>query len=178
MGRLHPHGHRAILALGVCAAVAWGTAGIAATQEDDLTRLRTLDHQLASLIQQGLDQSPTLRRLAEEVQKSDLIVYVERNNRFRPGKSGSIQLVGTHGGQRYVRIGLSAGLNEREVVVLLAHELQHASELAAAPHVFDEQGMRAFYCSIGETRQFGFDTATARHVTDQVSAELATRPDR
>lgn len=178
MGRLHRRWPVAILALGVCAGLALGTAGLRAAQDEDLARLRTVDRPLASLIQQGLAQSPTFRRLVNEVQQSDLIVYVERHNRFRQGKSGSIQLVGTRGGQRYVRIGLSSALNEREIIVLLAHELQHASELASSPHVFDENGMRELYCSIGETRQFGFDTKTARHVTDQVSVELATRPDR
>jgi len=38
--------------------------------------------------------------------------------------------------------------------------------------------MREFHCSIGEARQFGFDTKTARQVTDQVSVELATHHDR
>lgn len=168
----------AIVALGVCAGLSLGAAGTPVAQDEDLSRLRTLDDQLASLVQQGLHESPTFRRLVDDVQQSDLIVYVERHNRFRDGKSGSIQLVGTRGGQRYVRIGLNSALNRRELIVLLAHELQHASELAAAPHVFDDNGMHQFYCSIGETRQFGFDTKTARYVTDQVSAELASHPDR
>jgi len=178
MGR-HPHRRvGAILALGVCAGLSLGAAGNPAAQDDDLPRLRTLDKPLARLIQQGLHESPTFQRLVEDVQRSDLIVYVERHNRFRDGKSGSIQLVGTRGGQRYVRVALSSLLNPREIVVLLAHELQHATELASAPHVFDEKGVRQFYCSIGETRQFGFDTTRAQQVTRQVTTELANHPDR
>jgi len=143
-----------------------------------MPRLRTLDRPLASLIQQGIEQSATFRRLVDGVQRSDLIVHVERHARFRDGQSGSFQLVSSRGGQRYVRIGLSTALNARELIVLLAHELQHANELADAPHVFDTRGMREFYCSIGEHNRFGYDTEVARQVTDQVSAELATRPDR
>lgn len=178
MGRHPRRSVGAILTLGVCAGLSLGAAGTPAAQDEDLPRLRTTDHKLAVLIERGLHESPTFSRLVEDVKLSDLIVYVERHSRFRDGKSGSIQLVGTRGGQRYVRIALNSALNQRELIVLLAHELQHAGELAAAPHVFDEQGMRQLYCSIGETRQFGFDTKTARRVTDQVSAELATRPDR
>jgi len=178
MGRPHRERSGAILALAICAGVGLGIARISAAQDEDLPRLRTLDRQLDALIQQGLHESPTFRRLANDVQQSDLIVYVERHNRFRQGKSGSIQLIATLGGQRYVRVALNSALNERELVVLLAHELQHASELASSPHVFDENGMRELYCSIGDARQFGFDTLTARQVTAQVSAELATHPDR
>jgi hypothetical protein len=38
--------------------------------------------------------------------------------------------------------------------------------------------MREFYCSIGEHNRFGYDTEAARQVTEQVSTELASRPDR
>ncbi len=178
MDRYHRQWVRASLALGVCVGLSLAAAGITAAQDEDLSRLRTLDHQLASLIRQGLHESPTFRRLVDAVQQSDLIVYVERHNRFRDGKSGSIQLVGTRGGQRYLRIALNSALNQRELIVLLAHELQHAGELASAPHVSDENGVRELYCSVGDARQFGYDTERARRVTNQVSAELAAHPDR
>lgn len=178
MDRLHRQRLGAILVLGLCAGVALSTTGTRAAPFGDLPRLRTLDPQVAVLIKQALDRSPTFRRLVEGVQRSDLIVHVERHARFRDGQSGSFQLVSSRGGQRYVRIGLSTALNARELIVLLAHELQHANELADAPHVFDTRGMREFYCSIGEHNRFGYDTEVARQVTDQVSAELATRPDR
>lgn len=175
-----PHGRRCavIPALVIWAVVGPGGAGSQAACDEDLPRLRTLDHQLALLIQQGIEQSPTFKRLVDGVQRSDLIVHVERHNRFREGHSGSCRLVGACGGQRYVRIGLSSLLNQRELIVLLAHELQHANELAAAPYVCDEVGMREFYCSIGEAGRHGYETEAARQVTDQVSAELALRPDR
>ena len=178
MDRLHRQRLGAVLALGVWAVVCLGAVGVRAAPDDDLPRLRTLDRPLASLIQQGIEQSATFRRLVDGVQRSDLIVHIERHGRFRDGQSGSFQLVSSRGGQRYVRIGLSTALNARELIVLLAHELQHANELADAPHVFDLHGMREFYCSIGEHSRFGDDTEVARQVTEQVSAELASRPDR
>ena len=179
MGRLHRPRAGGIPALAVCAVLCLTSPGIAGPQDEDLPRLRTLDPQLALLMQQGLDQSQTFEHLVDGVQRSDLIIHVERHARFRDGLSGSFQLVGSRGGQRYVRIALNSALNPRELLVLLAHELQHANELAEAPHVFDERGMREFFCKTGEIRQHGYDTVAAQAVTRQVAAELAApRPDR
>ena len=178
LGRFSAHRAANPIFTALVAALLVHAAVTGAARDEDLPRLRSVDPKLAALIGQGAEQSPTFRRLAEGVQQSDLIVHVERHNRFRHGASGSFQLVSTRGGQRYVRIGLSSWLNTRELIVMLAHELQHANELAAAPHVLDQGGMHEFYCSIGETGPHGSDTVTARRVTRQVGAELAAHPDR
>lgn len=144
----------------------------------DLVRVRTVNPALRAIVDRGVLLSPTLRRLVAAIQRSDLIVHVERHNRFSKGKVGSIQLVGVRGGQRYVRIELDSVLSRNELIVALAHELQHATELAEAAHVADPRILRELYCAIGESRAFGYDTAAAQFVSRQVAAEVSASPDR
>jgi len=146
--------------------------------EGDIPRLRTLDPGLDEVLRQGIEQSPTFRRLVELIEKSDLVIYIERNNRFNRNTVGAFQMVSARGGQRYVRITLSSSLSARERLIVLAHEFQHAAELAEALYVQDQAGMKEFYCRIGDTRQSGLDTPAAREVTRLVTEELAVATER
>ncbi len=163
------------LALGLAPAAASADPPAA---EDGFARIRTLDPHIAGLFQEGVEHSPTMRRLADAVEASDLIVYIERHNRFRNTEAGEFRLAGAAGGHRYVRIVISTTLNDRELVIVLAHELQHATELAAATDVVSQRDMKAFYRRIGDRQPFGFDTPAARAVTERVSEELALSADR
>jgi len=144
----------------------------------DFVRVRTVNPSLRTVMDRGVFRSPTLRGLVGAIQRSDLIVHIERHNRFPKGKVGSIQLVGVRDGQRYVRIELDSVLSRNELIVALAHELQHATELAEAAHVADPRILRELYCVIGESRAFGYDTAAAQFVSRQVAAEVSASPDR
>jgi hypothetical protein len=143
-----------------------------------IAHIRVLDAYVADLLQTGIERSPTIRRLVEAVNASDLVVYIECHNRFRRSEGGEFHLAGAARGYRYVRIGLSSALNDRELTVMLAHELQHAAELAAATDVASQRGMEDLYCRIGDRARFGFDTAAARAVTERVGEELAQSADR
>jgi len=140
--------------------------------------VRTLDPKVLDALEWGLSQSSTFRELVSILEASDLIVYIERHNRFRPGEGGSFRLAGRAHDYRYARIALSSLLCSRELVVLLAHELQHAVELAQAPDVDSSRKMVELFCRIGEPHAFGYDTQAARDVTRQVASELAINPDR
>lgn len=150
-----------------------GPAGPAAIQH-----VRPLEPHLTVVLDRGLERSPTLRRLVDAIEASDLVVYVERNNRFRRSAAGEFHLVGRAGDFRYARISLSSALTDRELAVILAHELQHATELAAAPAVETQRQMRDFYCQIGDRWPYVFDTAAARAVTERVGEELAQPDDK
>jgi len=69
-------------------------------------------------------------------------------------------------------------LSQNALIAALAHELQHATELASAAHVVNPEVLHELYCAIGESRAFGYDTAAVRRVTRRVAAELLARPDR
>ena len=135
MDRLHRQWFSSILALALSAAAFLCVPRLDAAQDADFPRLRTLDTDLADLIQQGVEQSPTFRRLVEGVQQSDLIIHVERHNRFREAASGEFRLVGLRGGQRYVRITLRSHLNRRELTVLLIVDCSGSSRGGAGERV-------------------------------------------
>lgn len=136
-------------------------------------RLRTTDLRLVKAIRRGYAGSPSFRALVAAIETSDLIVYIERRYGFGAREAGRLHLAGEAGGQRFVRIFLNAALTDHELVAYIAHELQHAREIADAPHVVDQDALREFYCRIGHVGLYGFDTDAAETVTEQVSRELA-----
>ena len=133
---------------------------------------------MAAVLRKGIARSSTMRRLVDAIEASDLVVYVERHNRFRRSEAGEFHLAGRAGAYRYARISLSTALTDRELAMILAHELQHATELAAARDVDTQDQMRNFYCRIGDRWPYVFDTAAARTVTERVGEELAQAADR
>jgi len=138
----------------------------------DLPRIRTHDIDIARAVRHGYDASPTLRQIVQTLQQSNVVVYLDRHNRFRHDEAAYLRFAGTTSGLRYVRVSLSTRLNERELTVFVAHELMHAVEIAAAEQVVDEHTLKQLYCRIGSPVHHGFDTDAARHVTEIVSEEL------
>jgi hypothetical protein len=164
----------------VALALCWpGWALASPTDRDDeasvvyLPRLRTFDLRLAQVIRKGYDASQTFRELVKTIERSDVIVHVERHNRFGFREAGRLRIAGGAGGQRYLQISLSTTLNDRELLVFMAHEMQHAVEVAQSDDVVDAHTLGQYYCQIGTRRTFGFDTDAAQRVTRIVGDELA-----
>ena len=65
---------------------------------------------------------------------------------------------------RYVRVDIDVRLAPARRAEVLAHELYHALEIAAAPEVRDEAGMRALFTRIGWQDGDRFETAAAQAV--------------
>jgi hypothetical protein len=179
--------HRVLLVAAAALALSAPSALLAAVPPPDtdqhvilpaLPRLRTLDSALAEALQRGREQSATFRQILDTLERSNVVVYLDRNNRFRDGEAGHLRFAGHAKGLRYVHVSLSTDLNPRELIVLLAHELAHAVEIAMAEEVVDADSFRDLYCQIGHTGRFGVDTDAAQRVTEQVSDELELLPFR
>jgi hypothetical protein len=106
------------------------------------TRVRSTDAYMIALVRQGYDQSPTFRELVDMIERSNVIVVVQ------PGlcAGGRIRscLVSVSGSQRdrHVRIKVDAShTNGSGLIATVAHELQHAIEIAEHADVTD--GARA-----------------------------------
>jgi hypothetical protein len=122
----------------------------------------------------GAAKSPTFRGLLARLGTSDLIVYVEVVPRIAGGSGGRLFFVAATPTARYLRIELVADRNERRMVPLLAHELQHAVEIAAAPRVRDSQSLGLLYLGMAENRnRSAYDSVAARLVQERVRTELA-----
>jgi hypothetical protein len=140
--------------------------------------VRPLGREAEQLLAEARRLSPTVRRLLAELEASDLFVYVE----FRIPRSirtGQLALVGAGVGVRYLKIEIFGVDYVKANIPWLAHELQHAVEIASAPEVTDNAVVRRLYERIGRPSRSGqdsFETAAAIKVRNQVLAELASAP--
>jgi hypothetical protein len=97
------------------------------------------------LLAEGAAQSATFRRLIQQVLQSDLIVYVDVRPELKGGARAKTRFLGASATQRFVSITLDGRNGRATLIALLGHELQHAVEIAAAPHVRSRDAMERHY---------------------------------
>ncbi|MBK5298175.1 MAG: hypothetical protein JJE40_13540 [Vicinamibacteria bacterium] len=150
---------------------------LATTQGPDVGALRAAPGEAAALVDKARRRSPTVARLLRSLNESNLVLYIELHREL-PGGVGQMTLLTAAGGVRRVRIALDAHLGTRDHIVVLGHELHHATELAAAPAVQNEATLKAFYQRVGFQlgRKCGirFDTAEARRTAWSIAHEVDT----
>jgi hypothetical protein len=131
-------------------------------------------HALARrLLDDGVGRSSTFRRFVDRLERSDVIVYVEVRPDLRDSLGGIMRFVGTTETHRLVRITINGRHNWPTMVALLGHELQHAVEIAEAPHVDSEKTMRRYYQRAGiQIAQDTFDSVAAQRAGRIVRAEF------
>lgn len=141
--------------------------------------VRPIDARIRALVSAGLSRSETFRGLVAALDASDVIVYIEpRVSRHALGGYLLHNIVAT-GGFRYLRIAIDVEGGSRRLLALLAHELQHALEVARAPHVRDSEGVRQLFSQ--STVPFGcvashcYETRSAMEVEIRVRNEWAAR---
>ena len=138
-------------------------------------RVRTSDAHLRGVLELAAAKSQTVRALLIVLQASDVIVHIcPRVPDSSNVVSGSLQYVGTHGGQRYLRIRVRLDLVPPQLIALSGHELQHAVEVAAAASVVDATSMERHYRRIGFLRgTHRHETVDAQETEDRILRELA-----
>lgn len=94
----------------------------------------------------GVARSPTFRDLIGVLNRSDVIVYIESRGRIRTGFSAYLvhQIV-TAGSHRYLNVVVSGELARNRLIGAMAHELQHAREVAEATNVRSSTDMQALF---------------------------------
>jgi hypothetical protein len=144
-------------------------------------RVRPNDQRSATLLVQGIARSASLRRIIDRLEQSDVIVYVEMQPALRGRVAGSLTWLTRTPQFRYVRISLNPEYFGDAALGLLAHELQHALEVAGEKSVVDPASLEGFYRRIGNevgSHGAGWDTQAARDMGDHVRRELAQRGPR
>jgi hypothetical protein len=144
------------------------------------TQVRTRDPVLGPALTEGLRQSTVIRRLVDVIDASDVIVYLARGDCPRPAIA-CVMMAGGGPDVRYVRINfrLPTGLgkpgfwHKDELAVAIAHELQHAVEIAEWRDVVDGATLQAAYTRRGLDRGgTHLDTDAAIRAGDERRAEL------
>jgi hypothetical protein len=136
--------------------------------------VRALDLIASAALTRGLGESERFRELVDELQASDVIVHILGSPSLPTGTMGTMRFVAQIGGARYVRIDLASLAAPDVRVASLAHELQHACEVARS-RAGSHDAIRALYRAIGDQvagARDAFDTDGARRAGADVWAEL------
>jgi hypothetical protein len=150
------------------AAVALVLRGFAAGAEGPLRRVRPTTSAIATLIDQATQWSPTLRGLVDAINRSDGLVYIEEGECPRHVRACLAHAVTIAGPHRLLHIKIDPHLNhlnaeaiDPEVIGVLGHELQHASEVLSNPHLRTYADVVNFYM-----REGTFSTGTVLETTE------------
>jgi hypothetical protein len=143
-----------------------------------VSHIRSADPRLISQVADGSRRSPTLRALVEILDSSDVFVYVEAGKRMG---GGYLQFAEATPYGRYVRVTVDLHLDGPQLIAVIAHELRHAVEIAAAAEVVDRWSLEAFYERIGTRRArcsgrpTCYETAAAENTAAVVFKEICGR---
>ena len=147
------------------------------------SHVRSTDPVIGAALTEGLLRSEVIRRLIDVIDASDVIVYLARGDCPRPAVA-CLMVTSRGPDVRYVRINLRlptglgqpGGWYNDELSVAIAHELQHAVEIAGWPDVVDGATMQAAYARRGLDRGGAhLDTDAAIKAGDDRRAELLRR---
>lgn len=111
--------------------------------------IRSSDAELLDAMASGVRVSPTLRRLVDQLESSDVVVYLMFDGSPSPKTAGHISLMTAVAGRRYLRISIDRRHTGCQRIAILGHELQHAAEIADAAWVTDQHGIASLYRGIG-----------------------------
>ena len=134
--------------------------------------VRPIGSRAAYTLERGLALSPTLRNLVDQLEHSDLIVYIAEDRRRAGHSDASIQFIGAASGFRFVRVTVTISLGLPQRVALLGHELQHALEVAANPEIRDRDSFLRYYEQFGkDVHWLAFDSAAALETGERIRRE-------
>jgi hypothetical protein len=137
--------------------------------------VRSADVQIQALLEQGVARSATFRHLLDTLDASDVIVYVMAK-RTHPELSGYLpHRITMAGSFRYLHVMVDLRGAENRILSVIAHELQHAVEVAEAPDVSDDRSLTRLFSRSRINFHCGedcFETQAAMDVQYTVIGEL------
>jgi hypothetical protein len=137
------------------------------------SHIRTTDDRLRRLLEQGTRTSPTLRTLVHRLLDSDVVVYLWCEGSSPAIPDGRLTFVSSVGGRRYVVVRLVRLASRERQIAILAHELQHAVEIADAPDVIDHASLEHEYRRIGYVSAGSMAEAISFDTTAAVQAGIS-----
>jgi hypothetical protein len=169
------HGARSLMLLLIVATPSLSTAAESIAEAPRRLSIRSTDRRLRSLLEHGVRVSPTLRALVARLHASDVVVYLQCDG--PSGPDGRLTFLSTAGGYRYVVVRM-ARFSRAQQIAMMAHELQHAVEIAETPAIVDGPSLVREYRRIGyenlssQLPGVSFDTQAAVKAGERVLREL------
>jgi hypothetical protein len=136
-----------------------------------IARLRAGDSRIAAIVAEASARSSSFRQLAQAIDHTDGIVYVE-HGRCWHGVRACLAAVSAAGANRIVRIRVNANDADWNLMGSIGHELQHAVEVLSNSKVTDTKALYFFYERNGIRRGNRFETAAAIRAGNDVRAEV------
>ena len=140
--------------------------------------VRSSDPLVLASIEDGKARSTTFSGLVARLTASDVVVYVEPRLRLPAGLVGYLDhRVTATGDRRYLWIVVDAMLEHDRLIAIIAHELQHAVEVAGVPDARSAAAIDGVFRSrtcVRPPTNCG-ETEAALRVQETVSAELRKR---
>jgi hypothetical protein len=137
-------------------------------------RVRGATPSMQRMIDTGIRRSATFASLVAALNRTNVIVYVQETRDLPAGVDGQLAVSTSKTTQRYLRAQVLTGLGTSEMMVVIAHELQHALEVAAHQEVRDSKTLGELYRKIGvEARRGRYDTLAAQATSVRVRIELS-----
>jgi hypothetical protein len=135
-------------------------------------RVRPQTALAAAVLDGALGRSPTVQRLVNDLEHSDVFVFIDVT--LDPAlPTAKTTFLTSNASGRFVHVLMNAQVGEFARIELLAHELQHVTEIARTPAVHDQSSFLAMLRDIGwRVRASEFETDAARSVELTVHREL------
>ena len=132
---------------------------------------------LRSLVEEAARRSPEVRTLLDQLEDTDVIVYVRGRNFEDPELDGRVALLAVTNLQRYLVIEISSLETTIVQMATLGHELYHALEIAREPSIVDIRSLEAHYRRIGDQQgdaigRLTFETEAAFEAGRRTRREL------
>ncbi len=166
---------RSLLASALLLVVASAQLAAAPFEPSPNAGVRPLSRQTAALLDDALRRSPLVRSEVDVIDASDVVVYLTEVFKSESGEpNASLRFLSSGGGKRYLVVRLDRwNLSWNDRLVLLAHELQHAVEVARSPGARDLVSFSALFRRIGwEMRAGRFETDGAVEASMRMRIEL------
>ena len=148
-----------------------------------MPHLRPESADARELLRDASAHSSTVRALVDRLERSDVVVYIRFTRFADTALEGRASFLARAGGVRYVVIELACARMRTPRMAILAHELQHAVEIADAASIVGTRTLAEHYLRIGVrlTDAFHhetFETQTALDIAAQVRREILATPVR
>jgi len=140
--------------------------------------VRTGNPKVAQLFVDGMARSSTFRALVDALNRSDVIVYVDAKTARQALGGYLMHNVTVADSYRYLHIAIETHGASGRLVPLLAHELQHAIEVAQDQNARDERTLQQLFERLAINFGCGgttcLETQAAKDVENLVLNELKT----
>jgi hypothetical protein len=170
--------HRVAIAAGIVAAVCGIASPLCA--QSPRKHVRSPELHLQKLILTAAARSASFDRLLQRLDGADVTVYLICSPFIDGPPAPRLSFVSRVNAWRYLVVRLRCPGSDDQQIVMLAHELQHAVEIADAAHVVDQRSMLLHYMRIGTEVSQGaaripaFETTSAQTTAELVRRELST----